>query len=181
MKKKIGILLGSLRKDSVSSKLAKHMISIAPEQLEMSVIEIGDLPLYNQDYDNEGATPASYVAFREKIAQLDGLLIITPEHNRSYPAAIKNALDVGSRPHGSNVWSGKRGGIMTFSPGGIGGFGANNHLRQVTNFLNIFMLQQPEAYIGNIMSYMDGEGRIVNDITKSILQNYMDAFTKWVE
>lgn len=181
MKKKIGILLGSLRKDSYSRKLANYMARIAPDHLEMHIVEIGQLPLYNQEYDEADEPLASYTAFRKEIASLDGILIITPEYNRSYPASIKNALDVGSRPGGQNVWSEKPGGMMSFSIGGVGGFGANNHLRQVTTFLNIFMMQQPEAYIGGLTNYMDAEGNVTNEITKQILQTYMDAYVAWLE
>lgn len=181
MKNKIGIFIGSLRKESFSRKLANHMIDIAPEQFEMSIIEIGHLPMYNQDYDAEASTPPSYIAFREEVRALDGFLFITPEYNRSYPAVIKNALDVGSRPFGKGVWAGKPGGVMSISIGGIGGFGANHHLRQVLCFLNVYLLQQPESYVGNISQYIDEEGHVINEITQKILQDYMTAFATWVE
>lgn len=179
MSKKIGVVIGSLRKNSFSESIANYIVSVAPEGYEFKVIEIGDLPFFNQDL--EDAPPASWVRLREDVKSVDGLLFFTPEYNRSLPAVLKNALDVGSRPYGQSVWGGKPAGVISVSPGGIGGFGANHHLRQVLSFLDVHPLQQPEAYIGNVMAVLDENGKVANEETKSFLAAYAQAFAAWVE
>lgn len=178
--KKIGIFVGSLRKGSYSRSIAKAAAKLAQPELNMRFIEIGDLPMYNQDLDDGGNPPEAWTRFRKEIAELDGLLFVTPEYNRSVPAVIKNALDVGSRPYGQNNWSGKPGGIISVSPGGLGAFGANHHLRQPMVFLNVLLLQQPEAYIGKVASLLNEKGELVDESTLSYLKKYMEAFAKWV-
>jgi len=177
--KKIGVFVGSLRKDSFSKSIADFVASQVPNGYEFKFIGIGDLPIYNQDYD--GNEPASYLSFREEVKALDAFLFVTPEHNRSFPAVLKNALDVGSRPYGASVWGGKPGAIISVSPGGIAGFGANHHLRQVLAFLNIYTLQQPEAYIGSVMNLLDENGKLVNEGTQGFLKDFLNAFTAWIE
>lgn len=177
---RIGVFVGSLRKGSFSRSIAKAAASLAPSELDLRVIDIGNLPLYNQDFDNEGQTPEAYIPFRREVAELDGFLFVTPEYNRSVPAVLKNALDVASRPYGHNVWSGKPGGIISVSPGGLGAFGANQHLRQPLGFLNVLLLQQPEVYISNVASLLDDKGELVDESTRKYLKNYMDAFAAWV-
>ncbi len=179
MSKTIGIISGSLRKNSFSGSIAEYVKNHAPAGLEFKFIDISGLPLYNQDYD--GSDPAQYSVFRDEVKALDGILFITPEHNRSIPAALKNALDVGSRPYGKNVWSGKPGAIISQSPGGIGGFGANHHLRQVLAFLNVLTLAQPEAYIGSYHTLIDENGMLSNTDTKEFINSFLDAFAAWVE
>ena len=142
----VAVLVGSLRKDSINRKVAKALVEVAPEGLKLSFVDIGQLPIYNQDGDEK--PPAEWTAFRERISAVDAVLFVTPEYNRSVPAVLKNAIDVGSRPCGKNAWSGKPGAIVSASPGGIGGFGANHHLRQSLVFLNVPAMAQPEAYIG---------------------------------
>lgn len=181
MKNKIGILVGSLRKESYSKKLAKHYISIQPENYELEIIEIGDLALYNQDFDDENNPPETYTRFREKVKQMDAFLFITPEYNRSVPAVLKNALDVGSRPYGQNVWEGKPALIVSNSPGRLSAFGANHHLRQSLVFLDVYAMQQPELYLGEIQKSLDENGKVSSDKLKEILQNSLDAFVKWIE
>lgn len=178
--KKIGVFVGSLRRDSYSRAIAKAAASLSPAELEMQFVELGDLPLYNQDYDDDGNPPAAYGRFREQVAGLDGFLFVTPEYNRSVPAVLKNALDVGSRPYGHNLWSGKPAGIISVSPGSLAAFGANHHLRQPMVFLNILVLQQPEAYIGRVASLLGEDGTLADASTKEFLQSYMNAFTAWV-
>lgn len=180
-KKTIGVFVGSLRKGSYSKAIANVMRSLAPEDFELKLIELGELPIYNQDYDDGGAVPASYKSFRAEVKTLDGLLFITPEYNRSVPAVLKNALDVGSRPYGQSVWDGKPGAVISVSPGGLSAFGANHHLRQSLVFLNVPAMQQPEAYLGNVSALLDENGTLINDKTKAFLQQYMDAFVKWVK
>jgi chromate reductase, NAD(P)H dehydrogenase (quinone) len=178
--KKIAGFVGSLRKESFNRKIAKALLALAPESLKIELIEIGGLPLYNQDYDDEGNAPSAWTDFRQQVKSFDGVLFITPEYNRSVPAVLKNALDVGSRPYGKNVWDGKPGAVVSVSPGAIGGFGANHHLRQSLVFLNVPTLQQPEAYIGNAASLFDKDGNLINDSTREFLINFMQTFSVWV-
>lgn len=178
--KNIGIIVGSLRRDSYSRAVAKAAASLAPAELSMRFIEIGDLPMFNQDFDDDGNTPESWVKFRSEIKTLDGFLFVTPEYNRSVPAVLKNALDIGSRPYGSNAWDGKAGGIISVTPGGLGAFGANHHLRQPMMFLNILLLQQPEAYISNVASLLNENGELTDEKTLGYLKKFMEAFSNWV-
>lgn len=177
-KKKIAVLVGSLRKGAYSKSVANCLISLAPEYFDMNVIEIGNLPIYNQDYDEE--TIEEYTKFREAVKESDAVLIVTAEHNRSIPAVLKNALDVGSRPFGKSVWGGKPGAIASQSYGAIGGFGANHHLRQVSSFLDIRMMNQPECYLGEIQNSMDQNGVITSERTIKFLQKFMNSYEEWV-
>lgn len=176
----VGVFVGSLRKASYSRAIASFVSSLAPENFKMCMMDLSGMPMYNQDLDDEGKPPEAWIKFREQVRSLDGCLFVTPEYNRSVPAVLKNALDVGSRPYGKNVWSGKAGGIISVSPGSLGAFGANHHLRQPMVFLNILLLQQPEAYLGNVTSILNEKGEIVNESTKEFLRKYMDAFVRWV-
>lgn len=180
-KKTIGVLVGSLRKESFNKKIAKKVMELMPDTFECKIIEIGNLPLYNEDIDSEGNSPKSYTDFREELKAVDGFLFVTPEYNRSVPAALKNALDVGSRPYGQSVWDGKPGGIISASTGRISGFGANHHLRQSMVFLNVLMLQQPEAYMGDVAGMFDEKGNMTDERSIKFLKTYADAFSKWVE
>ena len=174
------VLVGSLRKASLNGMLANALISLAPSSLQLDIVEIGQLPFYNQDLDTD-APPAPWTAFRERIKSADAVLFVTPEYNRSVPAVLKNALDVGSRPYGSSVWDRKPGAVVSSSPGAIAGFGANHHLRQSLVFLNVPTLQQPEAYLSHVDKLFDEQGKVVNDGTGKFLQTFMQAFANWVE
>jgi chromate reductase len=176
--KKIAVFVGSLRKESFNRKMAEALIALAPEPLKLEIVEIGSLPLYNQDLDEN--PPPAWAEFRRRVAAFDGVLFVTPEYNRSIPAVLKNAIDVGSRPYGKSVWNGKPGAIMSVSPGALGGFGANHHLRQCLVFLNVPAMQQPEAYIGNAATLFDGNGNLINDATREFLVKFLQAFDKWV-
>jgi chromate reductase len=176
--RKIAVIIGSMRKESFNRKVAKTLMLLAPSTLEMEIVEIGQLPMYNQDDDDN--PPPTYVEFREKIKQFDGVLFCTPEYNRSVPAVLKNAIDVGSRPYGHSAWNGKPCAIVSVSPGALAGFGANHHLRQSLVFLNMPAMQQPEAYLGNIGGQFDGD-QLNNDSTRGFLQKFVDAFATWVE
>ena len=176
--RKIAVIVGSLRKESFSRKVAKTLMLLAPSTLEMEIVEIGQLPLYNQDDDD--APPALYTEFRAKIKEFDGVLWVTPEYNRSVPGALRNAIDVGSRPYGQSAWSGKPCGVVSVSPSALGGFGANHHLRQSLVFLDMPAMQQPEAYIGNAAKLFDGD-KLNSDSTEKFLQGFVDAFASWVE
>lgn len=177
-RKKIAVLVGSLRKESYNRKLANEIIKLAPESLKLEIVEIGKLPLYNED--SEVNTPVEWSEFRKKIGDADGYLFFTPEYNRNTSAALKNSLDVGSRPYGQNKWSGKPGGIISSSMGQQGGILGNHGLRQSMVFLDVFMMQQPEAYIGSTHELFDEQGNLTNERTRSFLKNWIDAFAEWV-
>ena len=180
MIKKIAIIVGSIRKESFSQSLANNIVTLLPEGYEPEFIKIDDLPLYSQDSDTADA-PEQYKRFREQVKDTDAVIFVTPEHNRSYPAALKNAIDIGSRPYGQSVWNGKPALVVSQSPGDISGFGANHHLRQTLTFLNMPTLQQPEAYIGHTNKLFDEQGRINNEGTVEFLQTVIDAFIEMVE
>ena len=176
--KNVAVLVGSLRKASLNRKLAQALIEMAPPSLALKIVEIGDLPLYNQD--SEDPPPAAWADFRKAIAGSDAVLFITPEYNRSVPSALKNAIDVGSRPYGKSAWAGKPGAVISVSPGAIGAFGANHHLRQSLVFLNVPAMQQPEAYIGGADKLFAEDGSISNPATKEFMTKYLAAFEQWI-
>ncbi|WJN60040.1 NADPH-dependent FMN reductase [Pseudomonas sp. SO81] len=176
---KVAVIVGSLRKASINRKLALALAELAPPSLQLQIVEIGELPLYNEDIDVSPA-PAAYTRFREEVKSADALLFVTPEYNRSIPAPMKNAIDVGSRPYGQSAFGGKPGAVLSASPGAVGGFGANHHLRQCLVFLDVPVLQQPEAYLGGAGSFFDDNGK-PNDGIKGFLQKFIDAYAAWVE
>ena len=177
--RKVAVLVGSLRKESFNRKMAKALAAIAPAPLKLEIVEIGQLPLYTQDFDAN--PPPEVPAFKQRIFESDAVLFVTPEYNRSVPGVLKNALDVGSRPYGKSAWNGKPTAVVSVSPGVIGAFGANHALRQSFVFLNMPALQQPEAYIGNAAALFDGEGKLINDATRDFLQKFLQAFAQWIE
>ena len=179
MPKDIVVLVGSLRKESFNRKMAKALGELAPAALKLEIVEIGQLPLYNQDLDAD--PPAAWREFRTRIKNADGVIFVTPEYNRSVPAVLKNAIDVGSRPYGQSVWDKKPAGIISVAPGAIGGFGANHHLRQSLVFLNMPAMQQPEAYVGGADKLFDASGKLINDSTRGFVTKYLDAYAQWVE
>jgi chromate reductase len=176
--KNIAVIVGSLRKESFSRKIAKALIELAPESLSLEILEIGELQMYNQDL--EEVPPAAWTEFRSRLKGFDGVLFVTPEYNRSVPALMKNAIDIGSRPYGKNSWDGKPGGIVSVSPGALSGFGANHHLRQSLVFVNVPAMQQPEAYIGNAAKLFDNNGKLTDESTREYLRKFIDAYAKWV-
>jgi chromate reductase len=174
------VLVGSLRKASFNGMLANALISLAPSSLKLDIAEIGQLPFFNQDLET-GSSPAPWTAFRQRVKAADAVLFVTPEYNRSMPAVLKNALDVGSRPYGSSVWDRKPDAVVSSSPGAIGGFGANHHLRQSLVFLNVPVMQQPEAYLSHVDKLFDEHGKLVSEGTGKFLQQIMQAFANWGE
>lgn len=174
----VAVLVGSLRKGSFNRMTANALIELAPDLLKLEIAEIRDLPLYDQDLDAN--PPSQWVTFKSRIATADAVLFITPEYNRSVPGVLKNAIDIGSRPYGQSAWNGKPAGVISVSPGAIGGFGANHHLRQSLVFLNMPAMQQPEAYIGNCATLFDENGKLSNDSTRKFLKGFLDAFANWV-
>lgn len=177
----VAVLVGSLRKGSFTRMAAKELIALAPSSLALEIVEIGNLPLYNQDLDDQKTPAPEWVAFRDRLRPMDAVLFVTPEYNRSVPGALKNAIDVGSRPYGQSIWSKKPAAVVSVSPGAIGGFGANHHLRQMLVFLDMPALQQPEAYIGNASKLFDSNGRLTSDTTRQFMRTIIDAFAAWIE
>jgi chromate reductase len=176
----VAVLVGSLRRESVNRKLALALEKLAPASLRLDMVDLGDMPLYNQDLEDQGA-PAAWVRFRDRIRTADAVLFITPEYNRSVPAVLKNALDVGSRPYGKSVWNGKPGAVVGTSPGTFGGFGAVHHLRQSLVSLNVPVLQQPVVYISGADKIFDADGSIGNDSTRTFLEDFLRAFAVWID
>jgi chromate reductase len=173
----VAVLIGSLRRDSLNRKMARALEGLAPSSITLAEVPIGGLPLYNQDL--EPLPP--WNEFRDRIRAADAVLFVTPEYNRSIPGGLKNAIDVGSRPSGHSVFRGKPAAVMSVSPGAIGGFGANQHVRQSLVFLDMPTLQQPEAYVGGAGSLFDAEGNLVKEDTKVFLHKFLDAFAGWIE
>jgi len=164
--KDVAVFVGSLRKDSFNRKIAKALAELAPPALKLEIVEIGQLPFYNQDADAGSNVPRPWLAFRQRVKAADAVLFVTPEYNRSVPAVLKNAIDVASRPYGQSAWDGKPGAIVSVSPSAIGGFGANHHLRQSMVFLNVPTMQMPEAYIGGVANLLDDKGHLANESSR---------------
>ena len=176
----VAVIVGSLREASLSRKAAQALAQLAPDNLALEIVEIGDLPLYDEDLEGEAA-PAAWTRFREQVKSADAVLFVTPEYNRSVPGLLKNAIDVGSRPYGHAVWSGKPAAVMSLSMGALGGFGANHHLRQMLVFFDMPVLQQPEAYVGNAHTLFDGDGHLTSEQTEAFFKAFVDAFAGLVE
>ena len=179
-KHKIAILVGSLREGSVNRKVARTMCAIRDDSLDCTIVEIGDLPLFNQDL--EANPPQAWVKFRDAIRAVDGVLFVTPEYNRGIPGALKNAIDVGSRPYGQSVFAKKPAAVVTASPGGTGGFGCNHQLRQCCVFLDMPVMAQPEAYLGHVTDdSFDAEGQLKDGPLKDVVTTLAHAFAGWVD
>ncbi len=176
----IAIVVGSIRKASLNRKVARAICVASPETLDCHIVVIGYLPLYDSDLDD--SPPEPWARFRREIAGADGVLFVTPEYNRSVPGVLKNAIDVGSRPYGNSVFAKKPAAIITASPGAIGGFGANHHLRQSCVFLDMPVMQQPEAYLGHVSDDKFGaDGAVTDEGLAELLHSLSTAFVGWVE
>ena len=171
----VAVFVGSLRKESFNRKMAKAMIGLAPTGLKLEIVEIGQLPLYNQDDDAN--PPAASVAFKQRVQKADAVLFVTPEYNRGVPGVLKNAIDVASRPYGQSAWNGKPGAVISVSPGPIGGFGANHALRQSLVFLNVPAMQQPEAYVGGAADLFGEDGALKKDATRDSARLQFQTWT----
>lgn len=179
---KIAIIVGSLREGSLNRKMARAICAIRGDNLDCSMVDIGDLPLYNQDYDALPTQPDAYVRFRDQVRPADGVLFVSPEYNRGIPGVLKNAIDVGSRPYGQSVWDRKPAAIVTVSPGAIGGFGANHQIRQSCVFLNMPVMQQPEAYLGHVTDdSFDQDGSLKPGSLNDLVTKLAHAFHDWVD
>lgn len=175
----IAVLVGSLRKDSYNRRAAEALARLAPPELRFRFIDIV-VSLYNQDLDTD-APPADWTRLRDDIRPADAVLFATPEYNRSVPGVLKNAIDVASRPYGKGAINGKPAAIVSVSPGAIGGFGANNHLRQSAVFLDMPMLQQPEMYIGAAADLFDEQGELKNEKTRTLFAKFATALAQWID
>ena len=177
---KVAVIVGSLRRESINRKVAEALARLAPAHLELEIVEIGDLPLYDEDLEGAEA-PAAWTRFRAQVGAADAVLFVTPEYNRSVPGGLKNAIDVGSRPYGSAVWTGKPAAVMATSPGALGGFGANHHLRQMLVFFDMAVLQQPEAYVGNSAALFGHDGSFASESTEAFFKAFIGACARLVE
>ena len=176
----VAVVVGSIREASLNRRIARAMCDATPDSLDCRIVEIDDLPLYDPDLDDN--PPEAWTRFRDAIAGSQGVLFVTPEYNRSIPGPLKNAIDVGSRPYGQSVWAKKPAAVATASPGGIGGFGANHHLRQAAVFLDMPMMQQPEAYFGGVSDDKFAEdGSIADEGLRKVAEAFGHAFAGWVD
>jgi chromate reductase, NAD(P)H dehydrogenase (quinone) len=181
MSRTIATIVGSLRANSNSERIARAIAAEAPKDLGFDIVTIGDLPLYNPDLDAP-TPPAAWTAFRSRIKSADAVLFVTPEYNRSVPGALKNAIDVGSRPYGQSAFAGKPAAVVSSSMGPIAGFGANHHLRQSLAFLDMPTLQQPEVYLGGVNDgWFGADGRLTRDDTRAFIGKFAQAFAAWIE
>ncbi len=180
MSRKIAVIVGSLRENSNSLRIARAIAAEAPSTVSFEIAPIGDLPFYNPDIDN-GSPPASWTRLRSALKAADAVLFVTPEYNRSVPGVLKNAIDVGSRPYGASAYAGKPAAVVSSSIGPISGFGANHHLRQSLAFLDMPTLQQPEMYLGSVGDWFDAEGHVKNADTRAFLGSFAKKFSDWIE
>jgi chromate reductase, NAD(P)H dehydrogenase (quinone) len=174
----VAAIVGSLRRDSYTRALVRSLIRLAPPSLKIEIVEIGGLSLYNQD--DEAAPPAAWTEFRARIKRADAVLFATPEYNRSVPAALKNAIDVGSRPLPSNAWLHKPAAVVSLSPGVMGGFGANHHLRQSLVAVGMAAMAHPEAYLGGAAKLFDDSGEFASPSTREFCEKFLHAFELWI-
>lgn len=180
MARDVAILVGSLRKESFTRKVAKSIAGMGGDKLAFRFVEIGALPHYNQDLETD-APPREWASFRDAMRSAEAVLFATPEYNRSVPGALKNAIDVGSRPYGKSVFQHKPAAVVSVTGGALGAFGANHHLRQSLVFLDMPTLQQPEMYIGHVATLLNEQGEVANEDTRKLLQKFVDAFAAWIE
>lgn len=185
MSNKIAVLVGSLRTESYARKIAHNVIEMLPEKYEGYILEIGDLPLYDADYDDPAyenkPLPESYTKFREAIKEAAGVIFVTPENNRTIPAVLKNAVDVGSKPNGDVAWTNTPTAIISHSVGKLGGYSSNKNLRLALSYFKMPIVQQPEVFLGNSPTLLDDEGKFNNQGTIDFVQGYIDEFISLVE
>ncbi|WP_157403087.1 NADPH-dependent FMN reductase [Ursidibacter maritimus] len=183
--KKISILVGSLRKGSYARKVASNVLTMFPAGYQAEIVEIGHLPLYNFDYDDPNETsvtlPESYTQFRETLKQSDGILFVTSENNRTIPACLKNAVDIGSKPNADVAWKNKPAAIISHSVGKMGGYSATKNLRLALSYFDMPIVGQPEVFLGNSPSLFDEQGQINVPSTIEFLQGYINKFVDLIE
>src|SRR6202790_1873542 len=175
----IVVIVGSLRKESFTLKIANALAKLAPDTLKLDVVTLHDISFFNQDM--EAAPPADWLAFREKLQKSNGVLFVTPEYNRSIPGVLKNAIDVASRPYGKSSFLGKPTGIISNSPGPLGGVSAAKHLQNILPGISGPILGQPESYLNGVGDAFDDKGHLIKEALQKVLQQYVDAFAAFVE
>lgn len=175
---RVALLVGSLRKDSFNRQLARAVERLAPEDFSFDHVRIDNLPLYNQDFDAD--YPAECQRLKDEISAADALLFVTAEYNRSIPGVLKNAIDIASRPWGTNSFAGKPAAVIGVSVGAQGTALAQQHLRNVLAYLDVSTLAQPEVFIQNKEGLFDADGRIGSEGTAKFLQNFVDRYVAWV-
>ena len=176
----VAVIIGSLRRESLTRKVAMAMMRLAPPSIALDIVEIRDLPMYDQDLETD-VPPKEWVSFRERIKRCDAILFATPEYNRSVPGCLKNAVDVGSRPGGHGVFAGKPGAIVSVTPFGLGAFGANHHLRQALVYVDVLTMAQPEAYVSQAKELVDDNFVITKDSSRQFFDMFLGAFAAWIE
>jgi chromate reductase, NAD(P)H dehydrogenase (quinone) len=172
-------IVGSLRKESFTLKVANALAKLAPATLKLDVTTLHGISFFNQDL--EAAPPADWVAFREKLQKSNGVLFVTPEYNRSIPGVLKNAIDVGSRPYGKSSFNGKPTGIISNSPGALGGVSAAKHLQNILPGISGPIMGQPEVYLNAIGAAFDDKGQLTSEPVQKVLQQYLDAFATFLD
>ena len=178
MQKKVALIVGSLRKESFNRKVANEFIRLAPENLKLEIVEIKELSFFNEDIENN--PPQEWTDYKKKLENADAFIFVSPEYNRTIPGVLKNAMEIGARPPKENSWKGKPGAVVTVSPGLIGGLGANQTIREAAVSLNIPMMQQPEAYIGQIKDKLMEDAVTVNEKTEKFMKTFLEAFEIWI-
>jgi chromate reductase len=173
------VIVGSLRKESFSLKIANALTKLAPDTLKLNVVTLHDISFFNQDH--EASPPADWVAFREKLQKSNGILFVTPEYNRSIPGVLKNAIDVGSRPYGKSSFNGKPVGFISNSPGPLGGVSAAKHLQNILPGICGPIMQQPETYLNGVGDAFDDTGELTKESLQTVLKQYVDAFAAFIE
>ena len=175
----VAVIVGSLRKESFTLKVANALAKLAPDTLKLNVVTLHGISFFNQDL--EAAPPADWLAFREKLQKSNGVLFVTPEYNRSIPGVLKNAIDVGSRPYGKSSFLGKPVGIVSNSPGLLGGVSAAKHLQNIIPGIAGPIMGQPEIYLNGVGDGFDDKGNLIKESLQKMLQQYIDAFAAFVE
>ena len=175
----VAVIVGSLRKDSINRKVANELVKLAPPSLKLRIVDISQIPLFNQDWEMQ--PPQAVVDLKQAISKANAVLFVTPEYNRSIPGVLKNAIDAASRPYGQSAWPGKPAAIISASPSPMGGFGASHHLRQVLVSIGVIAMPQPEAYLGQADKLFDDSGALDNQGTREFMQKFIDAFARWIE
>ena len=175
---KVAVIVGSLRKDSMNLKLGKALVKLGQDKFEAKFVQIGDLPLFNQDL--EANVPETVTRLKNDIAAADAILFVTPEYNRGIPGPLKNAIDWCSRPYGKNSFAGKPAALCGASPGAIGTACSQSSLKPILSYLDIALMGQPELYLQFTEGLIDGEGTITNENTQKFLQKFVDAFATWI-
>ena len=173
------VIVGSLRKESFSLKIANALAKLAPDTIKLNVVTLHDISFFNQDL--EAAPPADWVAFREKLQKSEGVLFVTPEYNRSIPGVLKNAIDVGSRPYGKSSFLGKPIGIVGNSPGPLGGVNAAMNLKQILPGYAGTIMGQPEIYLNGVGDAFNDKGELIKESLQAVLKQYIDAFAAFVQ